>query len=670
MKRKLAMVLAVLLSLSMMSAQAEPGGGRTPEKPEEAVENELTVGTTTALSGSFFTEMWGNNTSDADVRGLLHGYNLMRWNGAEGSYEIDDTVVSGLVVTENGAGDRTYTIVLYDDLKYSDGRAITAKDYAFSMLLSVSPEVAAIGGATNGSDYIVGAAEYKSGETSVLSGVRVQSDRQLSVTVSGEYLPYFYEQALLDYHPYPIHEIAPGCEVADDGAGVYIRNADGSEPPIFTAELLAETILDAETGYRTHPEVVSGPYELEAFDWESRTATFVINEEYKGNSEGEKPEIERLTLKTVSNETMMEALSNGEVGLLNKCVNAAALDAGLALVAQGEAGVSNYARSGYSFISYCCEQETVQSAAVRQAIAHCFDKDAFVSEYVRNYGMRVDGYYGIGQWMYQMVAGSLNAPEEAPGAEASAEELAAYEAEQAAWAELTLEGVKQYALDLSAAEALLEGDGWTLNREGGAYEAGTEEVRCKQIGEKIVPLELEMIYPEGNAIGEYAAGEFAENLAAVGIGLQVEAKPFAELLELYYRQEVRECELIYLATNFAYVYEPSKTFAVADAYQGTDNRSGIQDEKLYELAVEMRKTEPGDVLAYCEKWVAFQEYYAEVLPTLPVYSNVYFDFYTPQLQDYYVNADVGWAEAIVGARLSAEVVEEEMEQEEEIEFVD
>ena len=50
--------------------------------------------------------------------------------------------------------------------------------------------------------------------------------------------------------------------------------------------------------------------------------------------------------------------------------------------------------------------------------------------------------------------------------------------------------------------------------------------------------------------------------------------------------------------------------------------------------------------------MAFQQRFTEVLPMIPVYSNVYFDFYTDTLQDYTVGEDVTWAQAIVGARLS------------------
>jgi hypothetical protein len=62
-----------------------------------------------------------------------------------------------------------------------------------------------------------------------------------------------------------------------------------------------------------------------------------------------------------------------------------------------------------------------------------------------------------------------------------------------------------------------------------------------------------------------------------------------------------------------------------------------------------------------KKWIAFQEKYNEVLPTIPVYSNVYFDFLTNELQNYFITAQVTWSQAIVMAYfgLAEESVEEE-----------
>ena len=85
----------------------------------------------------------------------------------------------------------------------------------------------------------------------------------------------------------------------------------------------------------------------------------------------------------------------------------------------------------------------------------------------------------------------------------------------------------------------------------------------------------------------------------------------------------------------------------------------------------MRRTEPGDVLTYCQKWVAFQERWAEVLPAIPVYSNVYFDSYAETLHDYSVSANLTWSEAIVGAYQGDAMPEEtEGEGEEDVELED
>ena len=77
------------------------------------------------------------------------------------------------------------------------------------------------------------------------------------------------------------------------------------------------------------------------------------------------------------------------------------------------------------------------------------------------------------------------------------------------------------------------------------------------------------------------------------------------------------------------------------------NNTFSDDRELYRLAVNMRKTEPGDVFTFMERWIAFQERYNEVLPAIPVYSNIYFDFFTAELQNYSIPAHVTWSQAIL-----------------------
>lgn len=660
MKKWLALVLAVMLAFAQTAALAEDLAAETavptatPEPEVPPTYDSLVVGSTTAFSGHFATGLWGNNTADLDVKELLSGYNLIRWEQEQGLFQVDPTVVTGIVVYDDAEGNRTYTMVLSDDLRYCDGTPITAWDYAFSVLLSVAPQVAEIGGNTNGYASLLGMEAYKSGEASTLEGLKVTSDTILSFTVSAEYRPFFYELGLLRCAPLPIQVIAPGCQVKDDGMGVYIDQTNGA----FTAEVLKKTLLDPENGYVTYPTVTSGAYKLVSYDGD--VAEFEINEYYKGDAEGVKPSIQHLTFKTVTNETMMDQLLTGELGLVNKTVNSESIMQGMAGVGTGTLAMGNYARIGYSFISYNCEKPTVSSQAVRQAIAYCLDKDALVSSYVGNFGLRVDGYYGIGQWMYQMLTGAIQPPLEEPAENATQEERTAYEEAAQAWAELNMDGIPTYELNLEAAKTLLEDNGWTLNRQGNAYDPAADDVRCAQVNGELVPLELKLVYPEGNKIAASLQTTFVDNLAQVGIKVTMEPVPMAELLKQYYRQADRDCDMMYLATNFDVVFDPTLNYVPADGDFVGSNYQAIDSEKLYEMAKDMSMTEPGDVLSYCLKWVAFQEEWMTELPAIPVYSNAYFDFYTNTLQNYLISSSATWSQAIVSAYLSdpAEVEEE------------
>lgn len=641
MRHVLAMMLVCMLMISVI-----------PENASAAEDNTLVVASTTKMSGNFFTDMWGSNTSDIDVRMLLHGYNLVKWDPEFAAYGVDDSVVDTVVVTQNSKGDRTFHLYLNEDMYYSDGTQITAKDYAFTFLLQSASEMRQLGAAIHTADYIVGLDEYINDKTNEISGIVLEGDFGLAVTFKSEYLPYYYELALLRANPYPIHELLPGCEVANGAKGVYIRDAVTKRAAKINVDVLEYVIYNTEDGYLSYPEVVSGPYKLVSYDKAKGVAEFEINEYYKGNQAGQKPSIEKIIFRHVTNAEAIEKLEKGEIDLLNKLMNVEQLDKGLDLVADENFAVSNYPREGFGFISFNCETPIVSEAAVRQAVAYCFDKNEFVTDYLRNYGVRTDGYYGIGQWIYQMVEGVIDPPIAVPGEGATEEELNNYAEEVAKWEKLTLDNIKRYELDIAKANELLDEAGWTKNIAGTDYRPGTDNYRYKATETKFMQLELDMIYPEGNEAAEYVAEKLTENLKQAGIKLNAKAVEFTELLKEYYRQKSeRTSDMIYLATNFAEVFDPSETFSLEDAEIGDTNRTGIADEKLYALAADMVHTHPSDMLTYLEKWVAFQEYWTEVLPAMPLYSNIYFDFYTADLEEYNINGNSSWASAIVGAHL-------------------
>ncbi len=342
MKKTLCLLLALSLLLTALplSVLAEDGwddweiwdGGSDlgwndadAEEEEEAEEeeiefpDELLVGHPTVTKGDFFTEMFGNDTADIDVRALIHGYNLVNWDQKQGTYVIDTSVVARVNKYGDAKGNRVYSITLHEDLFYSDGTPITAWDYAFSLLLMMSPEIEEIGGKIYRAEHILGYDDYITKKTLALGGVKVLGDYQLAITLDREFLPYFFETGLLLCCPYPIQVIAPGCKVYDDGDGVYIGNEDPEiKEPIFTAELLRKTILDPETGYNSHPSVVSGPYVMTSYD--GVTAHFEKNPYFKGTMDGVIPTIERISFTLADNDTLIRQLMDGELHLVNKVV--------------------------------------------------------------------------------------------------------------------------------------------------------------------------------------------------------------------------------------------------------------------------------------------------------------------------------------------------------------
>ena len=605
MKRVLVYVLMLLLTVLCPLAQAD---------------STLTVANPNPLVGSFFTSLWGRGTSDFDVKSLIHGYDLIRWDSEKGMFAHDPSVVRQMTVMDNALGDRSYVFVLADDLFYSDGTKITAWDYAFSVLLQIAPEIEELSGIPERKEFLIGYDKYMDGTLSCLPGVHVAADNVLVLTLDHRFLPFFYEMGLLSCSPYPIHVIAPGVSVRDDGNGVYLANTSGTGEPLFTARNLQQTLQDPVSGYITFPPVVSGPYIMNS--WDGTTATFTRNERYKGNLKGEKPVIDRLIYTYLPQEEMLERFESGEIDLLNKVIQREEVTAGEQQVRLGSARQYRYPRTGLSFVSFACENKAVSFQSVRQAIACCMDKDGIIKAYVGDDGEKVAGYYGIGQWMYRAIAGLA---EDALGRD---------------WPSLSLD---PYDLDVSRAIALLEAEGFKVNEQTG--------IREKQMPDgSTVTLSLHLACPEENDILPAFEQYWFSHLEKAGIHVETVRMPMRQMVRKFYGWDPREnIDMFFLGSNFDILFDPS-------LYFGTDQERSwfctrLEDEELVRRITAMRETRPGDVVSYAARWVAFQERFNEMLPMIPVYSNTYTDFAIPELLNYRIEDNVSWANAILSCTL-------------------
>ena len=627
--------------------------------------NHITIGNPTPMDGKFFTDMFGNATSDVDVRLLLNDYSPVLWDSEISMFRLNHSVVSGGAFTNDASGDRNYLLVLYNDLFYSDGTPITAYDYAFSVLLQCDPAIREIGGHPYLFDYLVGYDEYLDGTNPYLAGLRVISDQMLQLTVKSTALPYFYEMARLNIYPYPISTIAPGYAVMDTGKGAYLADENnGYEQTMLSADVLRETVLNPETGYLIHPSPVSGPYCLESFD--GVTAEFEINPYYKGNEEGIKPRIQHLTYTIADNNTMIDELAEGKFALLNKVLQSDTILKGFELLGErGQYTQSAYPRIGLTYIYFSPESEAVQEQAVRQAIASCLNKPDFISMSVDSFGLETDGLMGLGQWMYQLATGTIVYEPQAPNY-LTPEEEAEYNRKLREMEEISLDSLHHYDFDTEAAAALLDAAGWTLNEQGETYQAGTDNIRCKMMGDHLVKLSLTLGYPVSDKTEAALRDNLQANLAEAGIGLTLIPVELPELIEIHNEHSSKRMDMLYLGDNFNISFDPSWFFPstngnanealseeALEALKEMDVSMSLPltNNLMHALAADMARTEPYDVPGYMLKWIDFEQRLSDLLPILPVYINIYFDFYTRELHNYLIQSNIAWSTAIVPARM-------------------
>ena len=636
MKRKLSLLLALVLLFTVFTAgcgkKEEPADvveddTEVVDEPEEDVSDEPTeptgqiiIGNTTELTGDWIP-VWQNNAADYDVYNFITGYSTVDMT-FDGEYVINDTVVEDYEVTENEDGSKTYTWTIKDGLTYDDGSPITAKDYVASALLWASPVIAETGGSNTTGQYLKGWSSYSKGETKEFEGVNLIDEKTFAVTIAPENVPYFFELTLVSFSPEKLsYWTDETVEIHDDGDGAYLSEN-------FTTENFGDKLQEARFGI--YPS--SGAYKLESYDEASKTAVLQVNEKFLGNYEGRKPLIQTIIYKKVTQETAVDELATGGVDLLSGMASGDEINAGLDLVDKGGFDFVEYPRSGYGKLTLVCDYGPTQYPAVRQAIAHLIDRNDFAKAFTGGFGTVVNGPYGEAMWFYQETKAELN------------------------------EKLNQYPYSLEKAVELLEEDGWIYDANGDEYKEG---IRYKKTEDgELMPLELEWASTEQNAFSDLLVVKLQENpdVAAAGMKINQTVMTFGELLNYLYRDGSKDSKygvptyhMFNLATNYTPRYDLTTAYTTdPDLLKLGLNDNYILDEKLESLAKEMVLLDPEDRDGFKAKFVEFITRWNELMPDIPLYSNLYHDFYNDKLKNYDTNSLI----RIDTALLYAYVVEE------------
>lgn len=644
MKKFLALLLAVVMVLTMVAC----GEGK------KKADGQVVIGASTEASGDWAYSAFVRNPNATDnaVMKLTDDMSTIE-SDQHGDYVINKTVVKSYERIEEENGNVTFKFVINDGLKFNNGEAVTAENFVAWTMFLVSPAGKEMGVVSATYNMLPGGLAYRNGETNVLSAVRLYDEKTFSITIAktgedGEtsYLPYYYDITYAGMQAVNLtYWFGEGWSVKDDGEGVYFVNADGKE---FTAETVGETVTAGR--FATGNRVTAGPYNLVSFDQSSREIVLEVNENYNGNFEGQKPGIQKLVIVKTSEDTVMDMITTGQIQIYSQIADGSEVNAVMDLIEAGtiNSSTSQYDRAGYGYFGFACDLGPTQFTEFRQAIAYLLDRVEFAQTFCKGWGSVVHGPY--------CTAFTMTAKTDIE------------------------KKINHYDYNPEKAVELLKQAGFVYNADGSDYVDGSGEIRYAKVTEEqakyyenfnkvladgtiLMPATVNWASSEGNAVSALLSTMLANSEAtkAAGVSIVKTEMTFPELLNYMYRQDsyglggdysMPTYNMFNLATGYnGGVYDESYNWTTDPEYieQGY-NVQHLYDEQLDKLSMDMvYGVEPSDEATYLDLWEKYIIRWNELLPMVPLYSNIYVTVYPNTIDNYAEDSFWGFERAILYA---------------------
>lgn len=644
MKKFLALLLAVVMVLTMVAC----GEGK------KKADGQVVIGTSTEASGDWAYSAFVRNPNATDKAVMTLTDDMTTVDSDQhGDYGINKTVVKSYERIEEENGNVTYKFVINDGLKFNNGEAVTAQNFVAWTMFVTSPAGKEMGVVSATYNMLPGGLAYRNGETNVLSAVRLYDEKTFSITIAktgedGEtsYLPYYYDITYAAMQAVNLtYWFGEGWSVKDDGEGVYFVNADGKE---FTTENVSATIEAAR--FATGNRVTAGPYNLVSFDQSSREIVLEVNENYNGNFEGQKPGIQKLVIVKTSEDTVMDMITTGQIQIYSQIADGSEVNAVMDLIEAGtiNSSTSQYDRAGYGYFGFACDLGPTQFTEFRQAIAYLLDRVEFAQTFCKGWGSVVHGPYCTAFTMTSKTDIEKK--------------------------------INHYDYNPEKAVELLKQAGFVYNADGSDYVDGSGEVRYAKVTEEqakyyesfnkvladgtiLMPATINWASSEGNAVSALLSTMLANSEAtkAAGVSIVKTEMTFPELLNYMYRQDsyglggdysMPTYNMFNLATGYnGGVYDESYNWTTDPEYieQGY-NVQHLYDEQLDKLSMDMvYGVEPSDEATYLDLWEKYIIRWNELLPMVPLYSNIYVTVYPNTIDNYAEDSFWGFERAILYA---------------------
>lgn len=508
--------------------------------------------------------------------------------------------------------DKTYTIHINQNLKYSNGSSIKAVDYVFSFLLLNSKQF----GYHLDHQAILGYDGYRNQQTTsadiYFSGIKLMDEYSFSITVDGRFLPHFDLLSYLRIIPLPFESFAgagfhPATDIISDSNGTKMTAIGYSR---------INTLKSNSTNANVLSLIASGPYMVTQREQES--ITLEKNPYFIGNFEGNIPSIQTIVYSkhyirsvhgVISNDLDITSfIDSAERALLAKTTGAHSI---------------SYYHNNHTMFAMNCDFGPTSNVKIRLAMAYLLERQGYIDHVFDGNATYASSAYSPSQWMYQQ----------------SVDEL--------------IESLTLYQVDIDQANALLsetewiyESDGVTLFDPAKAALLNEDDNRVNtyfrhNANQEV--LQINVAIGVSSSIMDVFHEYFGIHFGKAGIKTVSIPNEFNILLDEYYYSYLRKPSLdnpvdqrIFHATiittivglnNKYYQQFHSKWYETnGNPMQTIDSIENpavpLEDGELTldEIIDQMMAVHPEELEEYRELWVQFNLRWNKIIPSIPLYA--------------------------------------------------